>query len=115
VRARGNIGKDTRDATGLSPWCFADAGPFVPQGELKSGGYIAAWRGESAGRHPCSTAWRDVRGLRPAVLLLGSEDAEAENLRMRYRGALQIRSRIDVMAAVAPRRFGRGGALRSSG
>jgi hypothetical protein len=25
---------------------------------------------KSAGRHPCSTAWRDVRGLRPAVLPL---------------------------------------------
>jgi len=35
MRARGKIRKDTRDATGLSPWCFADAG-------LKSGGYIAA-------------------------------------------------------------------------
>jgi hypothetical protein len=25
---------------------------------------------KSAGRHPCSTAWRDVRGLRPALLPL---------------------------------------------
>jgi hypothetical protein len=80
VRARGNIGKDTRDATGLSPWCFADAG-------LKSSAYIAASRGGSAGRHPCSTAWRDVRGLRPAVLLFGSDATEAENLGMPYNGA----------------------------
>ena len=42
MRARGNMRKDARDATGLSPWSFAAAGPFVPQGELKSSAYIAA-------------------------------------------------------------------------
>jgi hypothetical protein len=61
-------------------WCFADAG-------LKSGAYIAAYRSGSAGRHPCSTAWRDVRGLRSAMLHLNFVSLKLKTLRLRDVGA----------------------------
>jgi hypothetical protein len=37
--------------------------------------------GESAGRHPCSAAWRDAQGLRPAVVHLNFELLKLKTLK----------------------------------
>ena len=57
--------------------CFRGVCSCLAAGPLESGRYMAGLtpgsyalseESETAGRHPCSTAWRDVQGGRPAVL-----------------------------------------------
>jgi hypothetical protein len=55
--------EDTRNATGLSPgYCSPQRIVLACISKLR-----IDRRSRSAGRHPCSTAWLDVRDFHPAV------------------------------------------------